>query len=210
MEFKGSYVNARNRCDLLKDEIPARAASLQREDIPLLIELLNEKNDNLRYHAFLLLQNRSQINSDVYPFWNILVNKFTSTNSYHRSIGLMLLADNTRWDQEGKFDSLVDTYLSFIDDEKPITVRQCIQSLAKIVPPKPHLASKIADRLLAIDISARKETQQKIVLMDILSVFAVIRRYLKDERIEKFIVTALTGEVLDKKAKAEIEKLLKR
>ncbi len=196
--------------DLLKDEIPARAASLQREDIPLLIELLNEKNDNLRYHAFLLLQNRSQINSDVYPFWNILVNKFTSTNSYHRSIGLMLLADNTRWDQEGKFDSLVDTYLSFIDDEKPITVRQCIQSLAKIVPPKPHLASKIADRLLAIDISARKETQQKIVLMDILSVFAVIRRYLKDERIEKFIVTALTGEVLDKKAKAEIEKLLKR
>ena len=100
----------------------------------MLVELLNEKDDNLRYHAFLLLQNRSQINSDVYPFWDELVSKFTSTNSYHRSIGLMLIADNVRWDQEGKFEPLLETYLSFVDDEKPITVRQCIQSLVKIVP----------------------------------------------------------------------------
>jgi hypothetical protein len=195
--------------ELSKVEIPAKAASLECKDIPLLIDLLNEKEDNLRYHAFLLLQNRSQINSDVYPYWNELVNKFTSTNSYHRSIGLMLLADNIKWDQEGKFDNLVDTYLSFVDDEKPITVRQCIQSLTKIIPSKPHLANKVADRLLAIDLSTRKETQQKILLMDILSVFTVIRRYLKDERIEKFIISALTGEVLDKKAKTEIDELLK-
>jgi hypothetical protein len=198
-----------NIAEMGKDEIPANATSLSREDIPLLVELLNEKDDNLRYHAFLLLQSRSQIKSDVYPFWNELVSKFTSTNSYHRSIGLMLIADNVRWDQEGKFEPLLETYLSFVDDEKPITVRQCIQSLVKIVPYKPHLASRIADRLLAIDLLSRKETQQKILLMDILSVFAVIRRHQKDERVERFIVSALTGEVLDKKAKSEIEKLLK-
>jgi hypothetical protein len=198
-----------NIAEMGKDEIPANAASLSTEDIPLLVELLNEKDDNLRYHAFLLLQSRSQIKSDVYPFWDELVSKFTSTNSYHRSIGLMLIADNVRWDQEGKFEPLLETYLSFVDDEKPITVRQCIQSLVKIVPYKPHLASRIADRLLAIDLLSRKETQQKILLMDILSVFAVIRRHQKDERVERFIVSALTGEVLDKKAKSEIEKLLK-
>lgn len=192
-----------------KDTIPSRAASLNHEDLPLLIELLNEKDDNLRYHALLLLQNRSQINSDVYPFWDVLVSKFTSTNSYQRSIGLMLIADNVRWDLEGKFDPLLEAFLSFVDDEKPVTVRQCIQSLVKIVPHKPHLSGKITEKLLAIDLTSRKETQQKILLMDILSVFAVIRHYRMDERIESYIVTALTGEILDKNAKAEIERLLK-
>lgn len=194
--------------EITKDEIPDKAATLTQEDLPLLIELLNAKDDNLRYHAFLLLQKRSQINSDVYPYWDELVSKFTSTNSYHRSIGLMLLADNAKWDQQGKFDTLLETYLAFVNDEKPITVRQCVQSLTKIVPCKPHLAGKIADRLLAIDLSERKETQRKILLMDILSVLVVVRRYLKDERVEKYIISALTGEVLDKRAKAEIEKLM--
>jgi hypothetical protein len=195
--------------EMTKNDIPANAAALSSEDIPYLIELLNEKDDNLRYHAFLLLQNRSQIKPDVYPYWDELVSKFNSANSYHRSIGLMLIADNVCWDQQDKFDPLLETYLSFVNDEKPVTVRQCIQSLVKIVPSKPHLSKKIADTLLSIDLSSRKETQQKILLMDILSVLAVIRRYLKDERVERYMVTAMTGEVLDKKAKAEIEKLLK-
>jgi len=191
-----------------KDTIPSRALSLQQEDIPFLVGLLKEKDDNLRYHALLLLQNRSRSHNDVYPFWDTLTDMFSSSNSYHRSIGLMLIADNVQWDQAGKFDSLVDAYLDFVNDEKPITVRQCVQSLVKIIPHKQHLIAKIQDKLLNIDLSARKETQQKILLMDILSVFAVARRYQKDDRVEKYIVSAMTGGVLDKKARAEIEKLL--
>jgi hypothetical protein len=193
---------------LQKDEIPGRAKNLKEEEIPFLIGLLDEKDDNLRYHAFLLLQNRSQSHPDVYPFWDDLVGKFTSENSYHRSIGLMLIADNVQWDSAGKFDAILDAYLAFVDDEKPITVRQCVQSLARIVPFKQHLISRIQAKLLAVDLSSRKDTQRKILLMDILSVFASARRYQKDEKVEAYIVTALTGEVLDKKAKAEIQKLL--
>jgi hypothetical protein len=62
--------------------------------------------------------------------------------------------------------------------------------------------------LLSIDLKQRKETQQKILLLDILSVLAVIRKIAANEKLERFIVDAMTGETLDKKAKAEIEKLL--
>jgi hypothetical protein len=194
---------------LQKYDIPDRAKILKEKEIHFLFGLLDEKDDNLRYHAFLLLQNRSQTEPDVYPFWDDLVEKFTSTNSYHRSIGLMLIADNVQWDTAGKFDAILDAYLAFVDDEKPITVRQCVQSLARIVPYKQHLISRIQAKLLTVDLSSRKDTQRKILLMDILSVFAAARRFQKDEKVESYIVTALTGEILDKKAKAEIQKLLK-
>jgi hypothetical protein len=195
--------------ELTKEEIPNRAVALTTEDIPFLVNLLVEKDDNLRYHALLLLQNRSSSRPDVYPFWDELVKKFNSENSYHRSIGLMLIADNVRWDSAGKFDAILDKFLAMVDDEKPVTVRQCVQSLCRIAPHKQHLIPRIHEKLLAIDIAARKETQQKILLMDILSVFAVTRRYVKDENVETYIMNALTGARLDKKAKTEIEKLMK-
>jgi hypothetical protein len=194
---------------LAKEDIPARAAVLTKDDIPILVNLLEEKDDSLRYHALLLLQNRSSACADVYPFWDVLVEKFKSANSYHRSIGLMLIADNVRWDTAGKFDSILDDFLAMVDDEKPVTVRQCVQSLCKISPHKPHLIPRINEKLLSVDLSTRKETQQKILLMDILSVFAVTRRQMKDENVEAYIISAMTGERLDKKAKTEIDKLMK-
>ena len=76
----------------------------------------------------------------------------------------MLIADNVQWDTAGKFDAILDAYLAFVDDEKPITVRQCVQSLARIVPHKQHLISRIQAKLLAVDLSSRKDTQRKIYI----------------------------------------------
>ncbi|BCY17870.1 hypothetical protein hrd7_17190 [Leptolinea sp. HRD-7] len=194
---------------MAKEQIPDRAGALTPEDISFLVGLLEEKDDILRYHALLLLQNRSELFSDVYPFWDILVEKFKSTNSYHRSIGLMLIADNVRWDTTCKFDPILEDFLAMVDDEKPVTVRQCVQSLCKIVPYKSHLIPRITEKLMSVDLSSRKETQQKILLLDILSVLAVTRRYVEDGKVETYIMNALTGALLDKKAKAGIEKLMK-
>lgn len=191
-----------------KSIIPEAANLLSPEDINKLVNWLEEKDDTLRYHSFLLLQNRSQNFDDVYSYWDVFAGKFSSLNSYQRSIGLMLIAENVRWDTQGKFDSLLDQFLTLSDDEKPVTVRQCIQSLVKVVPYKKHLIPKITQKLLAIDLNQRKDTQQKILLLDILSVLIAIRKIETNERIERYIVSALTGEILDKKAKAGIEKLL--
>jgi len=191
-----------------KDDLPAIVPVLEAGDLRQLVEWLDEKDDNLRYKSFLLLETRSLECPDVYPYWGTFVEKFSSSNSYQRSLGLMLVAANARWDEGGRLDEIVDGYLALVDDEKPVTVRQCIQGLCKIVPYKPNLHGRIVDKLISIDLTQRKETQRKILLMDILSVLALIRKARRDERIDRYILDAMTGGILDNKAKRTIEALL--
>jgi hypothetical protein len=172
---------------LTKEEIPAASKSLSSDDIRQLVTWLEEKDDTLRYQSLLLLKNRSENLDDVYPYWDIFAAKLSNPNSYQRSIGLMLLAENAKWDTADKFDLLVDSFLTHCDDEKPVTVRQCIQSLIKVVPYKKHLAEKIAEKLLSVNLYQRKETQRKILLIDILSVLAVIRKINNNKIIEGYI-----------------------
>jgi hypothetical protein len=191
-----------------KNDLTELSKTIETEDIPQLVAWLTEKDDKLRYHAFLLLEYRSEQYDDVYPFWNVFCEKLQSSNSYQRSIGVMLLADNVKWDRENKIDNIIQDYLKILHDEKPITVRQCIQSLEKIIPYKEHLHRKIADELMSINIMAIKETMRKSVLVDILSVLAAIRKYQASEKIDTYIFQALTGGLLDKKSVKQIELML--
>ena len=55
---------------------------------------------------------------------------------------------------------------------------------------------------------AVKETMRKSILLDILNVLLIIRKELKTDEVENFILNALSGEILDKKSKKQIEALL--
>lgn len=190
-----------------KSGMQEAAKALAKEDLPQIIEWLSLKDDNVRYRALLLLQSRSMFFDDVYSFWQVFRDKLKSENSYQRSIGLMLVAENAKWDAQNRMEDTIDEYLAHLDDEKPITIRQCIQALGKIVPYKPGLNKKIADRLLSFDIMAVKETMRKSILLDIVNVLHEIRKELKTDAAENFILNALSGEILDKKAKKQIEAL---
>ena len=191
-----------------KSDLQEASRALSKEDIPQLIEWLTLKDDSIRYQAFLLLQNRSLFFADVYPYWDTFWNKLKSDNSYQRSIGLVLIADNAKWDSENRMEDTIDEYLTFLNDEKPITIRQCIQALGKIAWAKPGLSDKIASRLISFDLMAVKETMRKSILLDILNVLLIIRKGHKTDEIENFILNALSGEILDKKSKKQVEVLL--
>jgi uncharacterized protein with gpF-like domain len=126
-----------------KTKLEEVSLTLDKNDIAFLVDLLNEKNDKIRYQALQLLQNRSSCSNDVYPFWDIFLSKLKSDNSYQRSIGVMMISENSRWDKEEKLNTSIDDYLNILKDEKPITVRQCIQALSDIVKYKPHLCKKL-------------------------------------------------------------------
>lgn len=179
--------------------------TIYKDDIPQLVEWLSLKDDKIRYQAFLLLQNRSSFVDDVYPYWDIFQSKLKSDNSYQRSIGLMLLAENVKWDTNSKTEDTIDEYLETLNDEKPITVRQCIQALSKIVPYKPNLNEKIAAGLISFNLMAVRETMRKSILLDILNVLLIIRKEYKTDEIESYILNALSGGILDKKTKNQIE-----
>jgi hypothetical protein len=191
-----------------KEGLPSLVSTLDSGDIEKLVSWLIEKDDNFRYKCFLLLQARSEKYADAYPFWDVFVGKLNSDNSYQRSLGLMLIAENVRWDCSGKFDAIVDLYLSFCADEKPITVRQCIQSLCKIIPFNKYCHDRTIEKLTSIDLLQRKETQRKLLLLDILSVLTLIRKYQADDRIDRYIQYAMTGEILDSKAKKIVASML--
>lgn len=190
---------------LSESELQEAAEALNKEDIPTLIDQLTSKDDDIRYQAFQILQTRSLLREDVYPYWEIFRNKLNSDNSYHRSIGLMLIARNAKWDTENWMEDTIDAYLSLLNDEKPITIRQCIQALEHIVSAKPVLSEQIAERLISFDLMAVRETMRKSILMDILNILLLIRKERRTDDIENYIIKALSGEILDKKSKKQIE-----
>lgn len=81
-----------------KDDLQEASKTINIDDLHQLVDWLSEKDDTIRYHSFLLLQHRSKDFGDVYPYWDIYCEKLMSTNSYQRSLGLMLIAANAKWD----------------------------------------------------------------------------------------------------------------
>lgn len=189
--------------NLQKEALAEAAKTLSAEDIAALVPLLATKEDDVRYQAFLLLKERSGIEADVFPYWQTFLEKLNSDNSYQRSIGLMMLSENARWDIEGKTAAALEAYCKCLADEKAITVRQCVQGLRPIVTAHPELGSAVSARLLTLDLTAIKETMRKLVLLDILDVLLLIRSQsaTRDEAIETYLLNALSGGLLDAKAK---------
>jgi hypothetical protein len=179
------------------------------DNIAELVERLGEKEDKIRYPAFQRLMEISENSSDVYPYWDTLAAKLSSDNSYQRSIGAMLLSRNARWDAAGHFDEVIGLYAKTCDDEKFITARQALQGIPCLVPYEQHLAKRLIDALTAIDITKRKDTQRKLLLMDTCAALAAIGKYCDDDRIAAYITAAATGGMLDKKSAKEVLELLK-
>lgn len=190
--------------ELKKEELPARAAALTTGEIVWLVDLLAEKNDKIRYGAFQLLNERSLTQADVFPFWTVFAEKLASDNSYQRSIGVMLLAANARWDEESKTAAVLDAFLAILQDEKPITVRQCIQSLLLIVSYHRELATTIAERLLSLNLLKLRDTMRKLILLDIVDVLLLIRETESIDGIDAYLSAALSGDLLDAKTKKQI------
>lgn len=187
-----------------KRDLQEASKLLNKDDLSQLVEWLSLKDNTIRYQVFLLLQNRSLFFNDVYLYWDTFKSKLKSENSYQRSIGLILIANNIKWDTQNRIDDTIDEYLQLQKDEKPITIRQCIQSLGEIASFKPALNDKIASRLIALDLMSIKETMRKSILLDILNVLLVIRKEQRTDEIETFIQNALLGEILDKRSKKQI------
>jgi hypothetical protein len=191
-----------------EEEIEQRAKDLNKDDLSSLVEWLSSKDDKIRYQCFILLRTRSRLNSDVFSYWDIFRDKLKSDNSYQRSLGVMLIAKNAKWDQEGKMKDTLQEYLDVLHDEKIITVRQCIQSLKLVVQQTSELHEEIGNCLIQYNIMSVRESMRKLILVDIIDTLIEIKKTSKNDQINTYILNALSGEILDKKSKKIIEALL--
>ncbi len=161
---------------LSKTEIPKAAKQLTKNDVAFLVDTLSEKEDMVRYHAFLLLQENSRQQPYTYEHWDQLEAKVSNANSYQRSIGLMLMAENVRWDKTGKFAKVLNQYLNCCTDEKFITARQAIQNLASVVAATDQYDAQIKQRLAFLTLAQYKENQQQLLAKDIANILRLIAK----------------------------------
>ena len=108
--------------------------------------------------------------SDVwYPCFDSFTALLRHRNSLVRNRAISILAANARWDGEGKFDALLDEFLSHVTDVKPITARQCVAALPEIAEAKPDLIPRIRASLEQADLSGYPDSMQPLVLKDIVA-----------------------------------------
>lgn len=191
--------------ELLKNTKSFNADTLTQRDIIELIKLLNEKDNDIRYKAFQLLEARSEKYSDILRYFDIFALKLINNNSYQKSIGLRLIAVNAKWD-DCKIDNVIKSYLSLCEDENAVVVRDCIQGLCKILPYKNNLWSQIVKKLVDIDLGKIKETMRSLVTKDIIKVLKYINDAESNSQIEEYFDKLLKNNIFDEQTLNDLEK----
>lgn len=194
-----------------KEELFGVAESLNADNIKELVGNLLSKDDKTRYPSLLILQFRSEIENDVYPYWDNFVDMFKSNNSYFRTIGLKLVSINTKWDNEKKIESIIDEYLLFCEDEKLITARLSIQGLHNVINGVKfdrNICDKIVKKLISIDMQKRPDSNLKVMTKDIVNIFIEIEKEIEYKEIVIYLNKCLNDNIIDKDLKARIEELL--
>ena len=172
------------------------AIQLALADERVLKEILDgivSKDDTYRYNCFKVLL---QISEDhpliLYPEWDYFVGLLGSGNSYHRSIGLQIIANLTRVDDETRFDGIFDQYFGLLDDEKVITARYLAQSAGRIVRAKPHLQARITEKLLGIDGTHHAQGRKDLIKADIIQSF---EEFFEDSRDKEEMLTFVENQL---------------
>ena len=120
--------------------------------LKVLLDGVVSKDDTYRYNCFKVLL---QVSEDrpliLYPEWYYFIALLDSSNAYHRSIGVQILANLTRVDAQRRFEAAFDRYFDLLDDEKVIVTRALVLGAGTIALAKPSLQARIVERLFGID-----------------------------------------------------------
>jgi hypothetical protein len=167
------------------------AVQLAASDEGVLKEVLAgvvSKDETFRYNCFKVL---CQISEDhplvLYPEWDYFIALLDSSNAYHRSIAVQILANLTSVDAQGRFEAIFDRYFDFLDDEKIIVTRYLVQNAGTIARAKPSLQARIVEMLLGIDETHHHKHKDLIKADAIQSFEAFFADYPDKERILGFV-----------------------
>lgn len=136
-------------------------------DFDACIARLTAKNAKDAYAFTQQIAEESRASDAWYPHFDEFAALLPHKNSLVRNRAISILAANARWDREGKFDLLLDEFLSHVTDVKPITARQCVAALPEIAEAKPELIPRIRAVLERADLSGYPDSMQPLVLKDI-------------------------------------------
>ncbi len=186
-------------------------ALADREALKLLLAGVVSTDDTYRYNCFKVLLQISESQPLVlYPEWDYFVALLGSSNAYHRSIAVQILANLASADAQHRFEAILDRYFDLLDDEKIIVTRSLVYNAGTIARAKPSLQAKIVERLLGIDETHHKH--KDLIKADAIHSFEVFfEDYPDKEQILGFVERQLecSSPKTRKAAKAFLDKYAK-
>lgn len=146
-------------------------------DINEKIIMLTNSDNKQAYNVLKELLAINEENNQVYSYFDKFVEMMNdSSNSYIRTRGLRLIAFTSKWDKESKVNLIIEEYLKHIEDEKPITSRQCIKDTIIIAQNKPELIETILKALEKFD-RIYEDSMQSLIYKDRKKAIRQIRQF---------------------------------
>ena len=108
----------------------------------------------------------SQDTDEWYEYFDTFASLLNHPKSLVRNRILYILAANAQWDDENRFDAILEDYLAHISDEKPITARQCIKTLVQVGMAKPQYIPRILSCFHDADLSKYKDSMRPLIEKD--------------------------------------------
>ena len=144
-----------------------------------IIAKLTAKDDKYACTIADKIISESQETDEWYDYFNTFASLLNHPKSLVRNRVLHILAVNAQWDDENRFDAILDDYLIHITDEKPITARQCIKALAQVGVVKPQYIPKILSCFHEADLTKYKDSMRPLIEQDMEETEQVLKRFEK-------------------------------
>ena len=131
-----------------------------------IIAKLTAKDDKYACAIADKIISESQDTDEWYEYFDAFASLLNHPKSLVRNRVLYILAANAQWDDENRFDAILEDYLAHITDEKPITARQCIKTLVQVGMAKPQYVPRILSCFHDADLSKYKDSMRPLIEKD--------------------------------------------
>ena len=131
-----------------------------------IIAKLTTKDDKYACAIADKIISESQDTDEWYEYFDTFASLLNHPKSLVRNRILYILAANAQWDDENRFDAILEDYLAHITDEKPITARQCIKTLVQVGMAKPQYVPRILSCFHDADLSKYKDSMRPLIEKD--------------------------------------------
>jgi len=174
-------------------------------------QLLTNNNIMVYYHCYYIISKASEQKPKLfYEHWNDFASLLSHKNSYHRDIGLTIIANLTKVDEKNLFSIEYNKYIERFNDDKFMTAQCFVQNLKKIVKHKNEYVEKVVILLLDVDNKCNyPEKQKELIKSDIIEVLdEAYEKTMDKSKIIEFI-SSQSGSVSPKTRKKAKEFLKK-
>ena len=130
------------------------------------------KHEEIREPSFKALLAISETHPEVlYPHWEYFAGLLVSKNTYLKYEAIYLIASLTIADTSRKFERIFDTFYELLDDKSVIPASHAALNSGKIALAKPHLRTRITDRLLRIDDTHHEPERRELIKSYVIEAF---------------------------------------